>query len=68
MKLNILFYSLFYCVTSIYSQITSTNDELKKSFYRTLTTYPDSSQLILKQFVGIPQAIENERKIRFCLQ
>lgn len=47
MKLTLIFLLAIVCNTIGYGQ---TNDQLKKSFYRTLTTYPDSSQLILKHF------------------
>jgi hypothetical protein len=39
-----------FCLTLGFGQETQSNDQLKKAFYKTLTTYPDSSQLILKQF------------------
>lgn len=47
MKLTLIYLFAILCNTISYGQ---TNDQLKKSFYRTLTTYPDSSQLILKHF------------------
>lgn len=47
MKLTLIYIFAILCNTISYGQ---TNDQLKKSFYRTLTTYPDSSQLILKHF------------------
>ncbi len=47
MKPTLIFLFAILCNTIGYGQ---TNDQLKKSFNRTLTTYPDSSQQILKQF------------------